>query len=211
MRFATFLLPAVTAMTMFSASANAAEWTELLKGNDLDKHWTTTGNWSIDDEGVVSLVPREGEKGWTRYDAYLWLKGEYDDFEMTFEYMVEPKGNSGFYFNVGDRSDPVKQGIEVQIYDSGDKPANAKLTDHDSGGVIPQIPPTKNAAKKAGEWNKFHIKVKGEMLTVILNGETINEVNLNNPKLEGRPAKGAIGFQDHGLPFKLRNIKILKQ
>lgn len=210
MTYLKFLLPAIAAMTTLSVSASAAEWTDLLPGNDLDKHWTTTGNWSINDDGVVTLVPREGEKGWARFDAYLWLKGEYDDFEIQFEYQLEPKGNSGFYFNVGDRSDPVKQGIEVQIYDSASKPADAKLTDHDSGGIIPQIPPTQNAAKPAGQWNKFHITVKGDTLTVVLNGETVNEVNLGNPKLEGRPDKGSIGFQDHALPLKLRNIKIRK-
>jgi hypothetical protein len=47
--------------------------------------------------------------------------------------------------------EPVKTGIEVQIYDSASKPATAKLNDHDSGGVIPGVPPTKNAAKPAGE------------------------------------------------------------
>lgn len=210
MRFAKIFIPAVAVLVTSCGSATAENWTDLLPDNDLSRFWTTTGNWSVNEDGVISLVPREGEKGWSRFDAYLWLKGEYDDFEIQFEYRVDPKGNSGFYFNVGDRSDPVKQGIEVQIYDSGSKPADAKLTDHDSGGVIPKIPPTKNAAKPAGEWNKFHIKVQGDKLTVDLNGETVNEVNLNNPKLEGRPDKGSIGFQDHALPLKLRNIKIRK-
>jgi hypothetical protein len=210
MRFAKMLIPAFAILIGSSFTATADEWTDLLPENNLKRFWTTTGNWSVNDDGVVSLVPREGEKGWQRYDAYLWLKGEYDDFEIQFEYQVEPHGNSGFYFNVGDQKDPVKQGIEVQIYDSGDKPADARLTDHDSGGVIPKIPPTKNAAKPAGEWNKFLIKVRGDKLTVNLNGETVNEVDLNSPKLKGRPGKGAIGFQDHGLPLKLRNIKIRK-
>jgi len=210
MRLSKMLIPASLLLIGWSFTAAAAEWTDLLPGNNLSKYWTTTGNWSVNDDGVISLVPREGETGWQRYGAYLWLKGDYDDFEIQFEYQVEPKGNSGFYFNVGDRSDPVKQGIEVQIFDSGSKPADAKLTDHDSGGVIPQIPPTKNTAKPAGEWNKFDIKVQGDKLTVVLNGETVNEVDLNHPKLEGRPSKGGIGFQDHGLPLKLRNIKIRK-
>src|SRR5690606_10182545 len=104
--------------------------------------------------------------------------------------------------------DPVAQGIEVQIYDapaSGDK----KLTDHDSGGVIPGVPPTKAAAKPAGQWNRFHVKVVGETLTIRLNGETVNEIALDeHPRLKDRPKSGAIGFQDHGLPLELRNIQI---
>ncbi len=190
--------------------AEDAEWTNLLPDNDLSKFWTTTGNWSVDDGGVVTLTPREGEKGWQRYDAYLWLEGEYQDFEFQFDYMVQKGGNSGFYFHVGDRAQPVATGIEVQIYDSGSKGADAKLTDHDSGGIIPGVPPTKNSAKPAGEWNSFHITAKGDQLTVKLNGETVNELNLAEGKVKDRPKTGAIGFQDHGLPLSLRNLKVRK-
>jgi 3-keto-disaccharide hydrolase len=192
----------------FASSLSAAEWKDLLPKNDLSKNWKTEGNWKIDNKGVVSLVPREGESGWTRYGSYLWLNGEYDDFECEFEYAVEANGNSGFYFNVGDRKDPVKSGIEVQIFDSGSKPADAKLTDHDSGGIIPGIPPTRNTAKPAGDWNKFLITVKGDTLNVKLNGETVNEIKLDHPNLKGKSDKGAISFQDHGMPLKLRKIRI---
>lgn len=208
MKFSTAYKFALGVILLVGAHVQAGEWRNLLPEQNLKTHWTTTGNWSVNQDGVIDLVPRDGEKGWARFDAYLWLEGEYDDFEMEFEYQLQPKGNSGFYFNVGDRSDPVKQGIEVQIYDSGTKPKDAKLTDHDSGGIIPKIPPTKNAAKIAGEWNKFLITVKGDDLTVRLNGEVVNEVNLKNPKLAGRPSKGAIGFQDHALPLKLKNLRI---
>jgi hypothetical protein len=200
----------VALLLTLGAVARAEEAIEPLKGSDLKKHWTTTGNWKLNDDGVVALEPRPGESGWTRYDAYLWLNGEYKDFEIEFDYKVQKGGNSGFYFHVGDVKEPVKTGIEVQIYDSGNKKADAKLTDHDSGGVIPGIPPTKNAAKPAGEWNHFKITVQGDKLVIVLNGETVNEIDLKNDKLKDRPATGAIGFQDHGLPLALRNIKIKK-
>lgn len=96
----------------------------------------------------------------------------------------------------------------MQIYDSGSKKAGDKLTDHDSGGVIPGIPPTKNTAKPAGEWNKMKVTVKEGKLTVMLNGEMINEVKLDDPKIKDRPEKGAIGFQDHALPLALRNVRV---
>lgn len=182
----------------------------LLAGGDLSKHWETKGNWILDADDVVTLKPRPGESGWQRYDAYLWLKGDYQDFEIDFEYKVEKKGNSGFYFHVGDVKSPVATGIEVQIYDSHGKTADAKLTDHDSGGIIPGLPPSKNTAKAAGDWNRFVITVKGEKAVIKLNGETVNEVELTNEKLKSRPKTGAIGFQDHGLPLALRNIKIKK-
>src|SRR5690606_21992500 len=76
---------------------DGGEWTDLLENNDLKKHWVTTGNWSIDDDGVVELKPRPGESGWTRYSAYLASEKKYENFQVKFDYKVAPKGNSGFY------------------------------------------------------------------------------------------------------------------
>lgn len=188
-------------------AADQGEWVDLLPENNLSKHWTTTGNWNIDEEGVVVLEPREGESGWSRWDAYLWSNDQYEDFEIKFDYRPEKKSNSGFYFRVGDKDDPVAQGIEVQLYDSHGK-EDGKLTDHDSGGVIPGVPPKKNAAKPAGQWNQFHITVKDNQLTVRLNGQVVNQLDLDTPPLNTRPETGYIGFQDHALPLALRNIQI---
>jgi len=204
---AAALIACCSPSTLLQAGEKA-EWVDLLPKNDLSKHWTTKGNWRIDEEGVVTLEPRPGEKGWARFDAYLWLNEKYDDFEIEFDYKVQKRGNSGFYFNVGDKSSPVAKGIEVQIYDSHGKGKDKKLTDHDSGGIIPGLPPKKNAAKPAGEWNRFHIRCEGDKLTVKLNGVVVNEVDLNHPKLKNRPDSGYIGFQDHALPLALRKIKI---
>ena len=41
-----------------------------------------------------------------------------------------------------------------------------------------------------------------------LNGETVNEVDLTKKPLNSRPKTGYLGFQDHGLPLWLRNIKV---
>lgn len=184
------------------------QWVELLPDQNLNKHWETTGNWKLEN-GVVSLTPRPGEKGWTRYDAYLWLKDkQYKDFEFQFDYMVQPKGNSGFYFHVGDKKEPVKTGVEVQLYESASKKEGAKLTDHDAGGIIPGVPPTKNVSKPAGEWNTMNVRVKDNKATVTLNGEVVNEVDLTQGRLKDRPKTGHIGFQDHALPLALRNMKI---
>lgn len=183
-------------------------WVNLLDGKDLTANWTTTGNWILDKDGVVALQPRKGEKGWQRYDAYLWAKKQYADFECEFEYKVAKSGNSGFYFHVGDRKSPVAKGIEVQIYDSASKAKDAKLNDHDSGGIIPGVPPTKNSAKPAGEWNKMLVAVKGNKVTVTLNGGVVNDLPLDYKTIKDRPKTGYIGFQDHGLPLWLRNIKV---
>ena len=177
------LLLLIPFLNSVPVTAQEGDWLVPLEGKDLSKHCKTTGNWKLED-GVATLTPRAGESGWTRYDAYLWINGEYQDFEAEFEYKVEKGGNSGFYFHVGDVKEPVATGIEVQIYDSGTKKPGEKLTDHDSGGVIPSLPPTKSAAKPAGEWNKFSITSKGDKVTIVLNGVTVNEVSLKSDPLK---------------------------
>ena len=203
---------AVIAVVLLSVAAGLGDEPGVFSGGDLARHWKTAGNWQLGSDGVVTLVPRPGEKGWTRYDMYLWLAGEdARDFTAEFEYQFEKGGNSGFYFHVGDKANPVATGVEVQLYESGSKPRDAKLTDHDSGGVIPGVPPRINTAKPAGEWNAMKVDVAGEKLTVTLNGEVVNEVALDKGPLAGRPKTGAIGFQDHALPVKLRGFRISRK
>lgn len=189
------------------AETGKGQWVDLLKGGDYSEHWVTKGNWKSHAEDV-ELQPRPGESGWQRYDAYLSSKEQYQDFELEVEFKYAQGGNSGFYFHVGDLANPVATGIEVQINDSHGKGADGKLTDHDCGGIIPGIPPTKNAANPVGEWNRFQITCQGTKLVVKLNGQVVNDVNLSEGALKSRPPKGYIGFQDHGLPLWLRNIRI---
>lgn len=184
-----------------------SDWKQLLPKEGWKEIWHTEGNWKMDDDGVLTLVPREGEKGWSRWGSYLWSHKQYDNFEIMFDYKTPKGSNSGFYFNVGDKNSPVAKGVEVQIYASYGKDPN-RLTDHDSGGIIPGVPPTKNAAKPHDEWNTFHITVKDNKVTVLLNGELVNDVSLDQGALKSRPKSGYIGFQDHALPLSLRNIKI---
>ena len=168
--------------------------------------WETGGNWQVDDEGVFVLTPREGEVDWKRYGHYLWSKQTYRDFVIDFEYKHEAGGNSGLYFNVTDRENAVGSVIEVQIRDS----ANAeKITAHAvTGGILPKVDPKANAAKPSGEWNHMRVRSVEGVVTVTLNGELVNRAELTHPKLKGKPKEGYIGFQDHGLPFRLRNIRI---
>jgi hypothetical protein len=202
--FTSFCL--LLGLALLTSNLNAAEPTDMLAG-ELTKNFETTGNWELKD-GVATLTPRAGEKGWTRWAMYLWSKEQYKEFEIEFDYKVEKGGNSGFYFHVGDKNDPVAKGIEVQIYDSASQPDSKPLNDHDSGGIIPGVPPTKRVAKAAGEWNHMVVTVQGGKVIVKLNDTTVNELALDNDKIKTRPATGYIGFQDHGLPLALKNIKL---
>ena len=182
-------------------------WLEPLSAAKLEDNFTTEGNWMLVD-GVGTLTPSEGQRGWQRYGHYLWLEGDYAEFEAEFDYRLQKRGNSGFYFHVGDRAQPVKTGVEVQLYAT---PAGrARLTDHDAGGIIPGGPPTENAARPAPEWNRMHVRVERGEIRVTLNGRLVHVMSLQHRAIAGRPATGAIGFQDHSLPLDLRRLRVRK-
>lgn len=190
-------------------SVHAADddgFTTIYDGKDLSKI-TTTGNWQIQDDGSLFLEPRPGEKGWKRYDAYIWLKDDYEDFVFDFEYKHEAGGNSGFYFRVSDEADPVASGFEVQILDCWGK---EELGQHDLGGVIKTAGPLVNASKKPGEWNRMIVTLKGSHLTVELNGQKVQDLDLAEakPKDKELAATGKLSIQDHGLPFWVRNLRV---
>ena len=70
------------------------------------------------------------------------------------------------------------------------------------------MPPQKNACKRAGEWNHFHITFQGADLTVVLNGELVNKLNINESGVNDGAPKGFIGFQDHAMPLGLRDLRM---
>ncbi|MCA9090443.1 MAG: DUF1080 domain-containing protein [Planctomycetaceae bacterium] len=184
-----------------------SKFQSLYNGKDLSD-WTTTGNWIPQDDGSLLIQPREGEKGWQRYDAYLWSEKKYGDFVLDLEYAYPPNGNSGVYFRVGDRKDPVEKGIEAQILDSSKK--TDPLSHHDHGGIIRTAAPTKNMSSEPGEWNRMVVTCIGSHLQVELNGEQIIDTQLDQGAMKDRPLEGYIGLQDHGEPnnLKFRNIRI---
>lgn len=188
-------------------SAGAEGFETIYDGKDLSKV-KTEGNWQIQPDGVLRLVPREGEKGWDRYHHYLWLPGEYGDFTVDFEFQYTEGGNSGLYFRCADDIDPTASGFEVQILDSYG--VEKELGHHDMGGIIRTKGASKNLSKPAGEWNRMTVSMAGDRLVVVLNGECIQDFDLREAKPADKelPASGKIAIQDHGQPFAVRNIRV---
>ena len=93
-----------------------------------------------------------------------------------------------FFLRVADPLSPVDTGIEVQILDTYglENPGN-----HDCGGVIRTMAPSKNMAKPAGEWNRYVITCQGSHLEAVLNGEQIIDLELAESPHE-RPAFGRL-------------------
>lgn len=212
MKFILFLSAAILLTSQTVEAGHPEEKDEgfvtIFDGTDLSK-LETEGNWKIQKDGSLYLEPREGEKGWQRYHHYLCLKENYGDFVFDFEYKHAEGGNSGLYFRVADKADPVTTGFEVQIMDSTGK-ADAKMGHHDLGGVIKTKGASKNMSKAPNEWNRMTVTMKGSQLTVVLNGETVQDFDLSAEKGAGIElvAEGGISIQDHGLPFWVRNLQV---
>ena len=212
MKFITFLSTAILLFSQTSDAGhpekNAEGFVKIFDGTDLSK-LETKGNWKIQEDGSLYLEPREGEEGWKRYSSYLWLKENYGDFVFDFEYKHAEGGNSGLYFRVADKADPVTTGFEVQIMDSTGK-ADAEMGHHDLGGVIKTQGASKNMSKAPNEWNRMTVTMKGNQLKVVLNGEKVQDFDLSKNKGAGIElvAEGLISIQDHGLPFWVRNLQV---
>jgi hypothetical protein len=66
------------------------------------------------------------------------------------------------------------------------------------------VTPRKKADRPIGEWNRFHVVMKGDRLTVRLNGELVIE----EARLPGVASEGPIALQSHGDPIEFANVFI---
>jgi hypothetical protein len=73
-----------------------------------------------------------------------------------------------------------------------------------SAEVRAAVTPKVKADTRLGEWNRMMISLKGELLTVSLNGRVVIE----NAPLPGIPASGPIALQHHGGAIDFANIWI---
>ncbi len=64
--------------------------------------------------------------------------------------------------------------------------------------------PKQKADRKVGEWNRFHITMVGETVSVRLNGQTV----IDKCQLPGIPKSGPIALQHHGDPIEFANIYV---
>ncbi|HZT83275.1 MAG TPA: DUF1080 domain-containing protein [Gemmataceae bacterium] len=142
---------------------------------------------------------------WTVKDGILHYDGkgqslqtvkDYGNFELYVDWKIGPKGDSGIYL----RGNP-----QVQIWDNPEG----------SGGLYNNQKharkPLKKADKPVGEWNTFHIIMKGDKVTVFLNGvKVVDDTPLENYWERGKPlpAKGPIELQHHGDKLWFKNIYI---
>ena len=151
-------------------------------------------------------------KGWLAQGEELHFTGhgdnlcsvkDYQDFELSIDWKIEKDGDAGLYL----RGSP-----QVQIWDIARTNVGAQVG---SGGLynnqINAKNPTKVADNPVGEWNTFRITMRGERVTVYLNGElVVDNVILENYWDRKIPIfiQDAIELQAHGNHIVYRNIYV---
>ncbi len=164
----------------------------------------------------------------------LWTQESFGDFEMIVDWRLpkkpirkkrHPKLLASGEYEKGADGKPVEIEIEDHgdsgIYLRGNSKAQVNIWSWPNGSgevwgyrteakATPEqkakLTPSANADEPFGSWNRFHITMKGERLTVVLNGKTVIEEAL----LPGVPSSGPIGLQHHGDAVEFANIYIRK-
>lgn len=196
----------------------------LFNGKNLDgwkagesKEWTAIN-------GILKHSGRRGDP------ADLWTEKSYGDFSLVFDWrwsgrgpqkkqpVVQPDGtnkigadgrpelvqieelDSGIYLRGNTRSQ-----VNLWNWPVGSGEVYGVRTD---GSVSPEVragvTPSMMADRPLGEWNRTMITVKGDRLSVLLNGKLV----INSAQLPGMPAKGPIGLQHHGAAIDFANLWI---
>jgi sugar phosphate isomerase/epimerase len=186
-----------------------AEPQELFKP-DLSNAEFKPGSWTYEN-GIISA------KG----GGELWTTESYGDFVLSLEFRCEEGTNSGVFLRCSDPANWLHSAIEVQIL-QGDAPDGKQAC----GAIFDCLAPSRILPIAAGKWHSYVITAKDGNISVILDGEKVTKMNLDdwtqphkNP--DGTPNKfnkaykdlarsGRIGFQYHGMPIQFRNIRIEK-
>ncbi len=218
MNLPRLLAPIVLVASLATACAADGGFVSLFNGRDLTG-WKApagdNGHWKVLD-GVIDYDARSEATG----DKNLWSEKEYKDFVLRIDWRIKethglynvptvlPDGShkkgpdgkdiitpmanadSGIYLRGSSKAQlniwcwPIGSG-EVYGYRM-----DQKMPPSVRAGVTPKV----RADNPVGQWNRFEITMKGDRLTVVLNGKTVIE----NAQLPDVPAKGAFALQHHG-------------
>jgi hypothetical protein len=190
--------------------ASDAGFVSLYNSDDLAGWEVRNGKrdaWHADGE-VLSCVADGG--GW------LCTSKAYSDFILRLEYRIPPGGNSGVGLRLPPEGDPTHAGMEIQILDDDAEHYKDLVPAQYTGGIYYQAAARRGVARPPGEWNTYEITCRGPQVKVVLNGEIVNDVSLNeHAKGEGghsaladRPQTGSIGLQSHGTRVDFRKVSV---
>jgi hypothetical protein len=213
--------PAVLALVFAAAIGldGQAGFTPLFNGKDLSG-WKIppgdNGHWKVVD-GVIDYDAESEAMG----EKSLFTEREFGDFVLRLEWRIKatPYVNPGvpiILSNGSHKKDADGKEIRLNVPDSdsgvylrGSSKAQVNIWGWPIGSgevygyrtdakaspeVRAGVTPKGNADRNIGEWNAFEITLRGDRLTVVLNGQEV----ISNAQLPGIPARGPIALQHHG-------------
>jgi hypothetical protein len=180
--------------------------------NDLAKEAGEGGDWRVEG-GVLHSGHERG--------TWLVSEREYGDFVLEFEIKLTEVGNSGVALRAPMKGDPAFEALEFQIadfrYNTSAKP------DELTGAIYRAAAPLEQVYRPT-EWNHVRIELNGSRLKATLNGEMIQDLDLDTldtptkrhdgsdaPPVRDRPRRGHVGFQHlsrENEPVLIRNATI---
>ena len=151
--------------------------------------------------------------------GYLATKKEYTSFKLIIEWRWAPgkkPGNSGVLVRITGEPKALPKCAEAQLKSgsAGDiygfhgfnvkgDATRSKTAEGKKIGKLTGVSKIKGNEKEPGEWNKYEITLDGDTLTLLINGEMVNEAT-------GLPiVKGKIGFQSEGGEIHFRTIRLI--
>ena len=184
-----------------------------------ERHWRTN-DWVLDYDGKSEAT-----------DKNLWTEKEFGDFVLIADWRFRRKpemkkvpvilatgddalnqdgtpklaevpdaGDSGIYLRGS-----AKAQVNIWSWPIGSGEGWGYRTDtNQTAAIRAAVTPRVKADKALGEWNRFMITMRGDRLTVVLNGKTVIE----NAQLPGVPRRGPIALQHHGDPIQFANLLI---
>ena len=207
-----------------TAEEKAQGFELLFDGKDMSK-------WEGDLEGYAPLNGTINVN--SNFGGNLYTKKEYTDFIYRFEFrFLVPGVNNGVGIRTPEGVDAAYDAMcELQILDHDD-PIYEGLREYQVHGSIYGVVPAKRIVHKPlGEWSCEEIVVKGDHITVTVNGEKIIDANVreacqgHNVAPDGSSTnpytvdhrnhpgmfnpKGHISFCGHGQGLQFKNVRIL--
>jgi Domain of Unknown Function (DUF1080) len=212
----------VTVTTLFAGFLATAQdgFTSLFNGKDLTG-WKVpagdNGHWKVVD-GVIDYDAESEAPG---NDKSLWSERDYGNFVLKVDWRIKatpyinpgvpiilpsglhkkdadgkeirtsvPDSDSGIYLRGESKAQVNIWGWPIGSGEVYGYRMDAKMPPAVRAGVTPK----RHADRDIGAWNTFEITMRGDRLTVVLNGEEV----ISNAQLPGVPARGPIALQHHG-------------
>jgi len=206
------------AVLMTSAADDPSGGVDLFNGKDLDgwEHYLVKPDvqmadvWSVRD----GLLVCKGEPM-----GYLATKKEYASFKLIVEWRWAPgkkPGNSGVLLRITGEPKPLPKCAEAQLKSgsAGDiygfhgfpvkgDAARSRSAQGKMIGQLSGVSKIKGNEKAPGEWNKYEITLADGDLTLLVNGEKVNEATGLDI------VAGKIGLQSEGGEIHFRTVRLI--